>query len=134
MTNPDNNCIFCKIALGQIPCSKVHEDENILAFMELFPVNKGHVLVISKKHHDKVYDLPDDILKEFIVVAKDISNKLKQKLECRKVIMMTWGEDVKHAHMHLIPNFEDDGLKFFQQTKYEEGEMEKYKEKILKNY
>ncbi len=130
----DKGCIFCKIISGEIPASKIYEDADVLAFMELFPVNKGHVLVIPKKHVDKVYDIPDEVLQKFIIVAKDICNSQKEVLGCRKVIMETWGEDVRHAHMHLIPSFENDGLKFFDQGKYEDDEIEKYKEKIKNSF
>ncbi|MFH1522786.1 MAG: HIT family protein [Patescibacteria group bacterium] len=128
-----NDCIFCKISKGKIPCYKVYEDDDVLAFLEISPVNKGHCLVIPKEHFETVFEIPDEILKKLVVAVKKVSNKVKQALNCEKVILAVWGEDVSHAHMHIIPRYEGDGMEFWKQGKYEEREAEQILEKIKSN-
>ena len=129
------DCIFCKIIKGEIPSSKVYEDSNVLAFLDIGPVNKGHTLVIPKEHYETLFDVPDDLLKEVIVVVKKVSKAVKKGVEADGISLgmsnyKAAGQVVPHAHFHIMPRFSDDGLKLWPQGKYEEGEMDSYKEKI----
>lgn len=99
------NCIFCKIAAGEIPCYKVYEDRKFLAFLDIQPLNKGHCLVIPKKHYRWVYDVDDA---EYWVVANKIAKRLVRN-RAAFVHIITWGMEVEHAHIHVIPRYENDG-------------------------
>ncbi len=125
-----DNCIFCKIVKGQIPSSKVYEDTKFLGFLDINPVHKGHVLIIPKKHHRWVWDMTLDESKEAMPVAQRVAKAVQAATKCDLVVMTVVGDEVEHAHIHLIPKFRGDGLKFWPSGKYEEGEMEQYKDKI----
>lgn len=101
------DCIFCKIATGEIPCIKVYEDNNFLAFLDIKPLNPGHTLIIPKKHFQWVYDVNDQ--GDYWTIAKNLANNLVKNLQARYVMFVTWGLEIPHAHIHVIPRFEDDG-------------------------
>lgn len=131
-------CIFCKIINGELPSSKVYENENVFAFLDIGPVNKGHTLVIPKKHFETIFDVPDDILKEVILVVKKITGAVKKSVNANgiSIAMSNYkaaGQLVPHAHFHIMPRFAGDGLKLWPQGKYEEGEMDSFKQKIIDN-
>ena len=125
-----DDCIFCKIINGEIPCSKVYENEKILAFLDIAPVNKGHTLVIPKKHYETLLDMPDNLLADLMKAAKKIAKAVIKAARTDGFNIMqsnkqTAGQAVPHFHLHIIPRQKDDGLKFWPQQKYEEGEIEK---------
>ena len=95
--------IFTKILNGEIPCHKILEDERFFAFMEIKPVNPGHVLVIPKKEVDYFFDLDDATLAGLMVFAKKVADAVKKAVPCKKVGVMVAGLEVPHAHVHLIP-------------------------------
>ena len=95
--------IFTKIINGVIPCYKVAEDENHLAFLDISPLAKGHTLVIPKKENDYIFDLADDDLKALIVFAKKVALAIKKVVPCKKVGVAVIGLEVAHTHIHLIP-------------------------------
>lgn len=95
--------IFDKIISGEIPCHKVAEDERFLAFLDVFPVQRGHVLVIPKTATDYIFDLPDVDISDLMVFAKKVAVGLKMAIPCRKVGVAVIGLEVPHAHIHLIP-------------------------------
>ena len=95
--------IFTKIINGVIPCYKVAEDENHLAFLDISPLAKGHTLVIPKKENDYIFDLADDDLKALIVFAKKVALAIKKVVPCKKVGVAVIGLEVPHTHIHLIP-------------------------------
>jgi histidine triad (HIT) family protein len=128
-------CIFCKIIKGEIPCSKIYEDSNVLAFLDIGPVNQGHTLVIPKEHCKDLFDIPDSILKEVIVAIKKIGVAVQSGVGCDGISLSisngeSAGQVVPHAHFHIIPRLKTDGLKLWPQNKYEDGEMEKVCENI----
>ena len=128
-------CIFCKIIKGEIPSSKVYENENVLAFLDIGPVNKGHTLVISKKHFVNVFDSNEEDWIKVMKVVRKLAKAVKEASNCDAVNIMSSngaesGQVVMHAHTHIIPRFKDDGLKLWPQGKYEEGEMEEFASKI----
>lgn len=95
--------IFTKIIDGEIPCYKVAENDRFLAFLDLFPLRKGHVLVIPKNETDYIFDMEDSELADFMIFAKTVSKKIKIAFPCKKVGMTVIGLEVPHAHIHLIP-------------------------------
>jgi histidine triad (HIT) family protein len=130
-------CIFCKIVKGEIPCSKVYENSNVLAFLDIKPINKGHTLVIPKKHFVNVFDGSEDDLCEVAKAVKKVSFAVKKAVEADGLNIMSSndsaaGQVVMHAHTHLIPRFKDDGLKLWPGKDYEENETDSIKEKIIK--
>jgi histidine triad (HIT) family protein len=127
----NEDCIFCKIIKGEIPCSKIYENEKVLAFLDIGPVNKGHVIVIPKEHHETVFVTPDDLLGEMMIVVKKIGTAVKSAFDADFVNVLVYGLDVAHAHIHVIPRYHDDGIPVWPQGKYGDGEMQECAEKIV---
>lgn len=97
-----DNCIFCKIIKGEIPCHKVYEDEKYLAFLDINPVSIGHTLLIPKEHHRWVYDVPN--FGEYWQTAQKIAVSIKDSsLNPEYISFITMGNEVPHAHIHIIP-------------------------------
>ncbi len=95
--------IFSKILSGEIPAHKVLEDDKHLAFLDVFPLQKGHVLVIPKEEIDYIYDMEDNALGELMTFSKKVAKKIKVAFPCPKVGIAVVGLEVAHAHIHLIP-------------------------------
>lgn len=95
--------LFSKIVKGEIPCHKVAENDQFLAFLDIMPFVKGHVLVIPKREEDYIFDLEDEELAAMMVFAKNVALKMKKVLPCRKIGVTVIGLEVPHAHIHLIP-------------------------------
>jgi len=127
-----NDCIFCKIAKGEIPCTKVYEDDDFLAFLDVQPINKGHVLVIPKKHYRWVYDVDDQ--GGYWGVAQKIAKSCQKALDPDYVIFATWGLEVEHAHIHVVPRYPNDGhpgfIDFSNKKTFSDEEMKDIAEKI----
>lgn len=135
-----NDCIFCKIVAGEIPAEKVYEDENTIAFLDITPVNPGHVLVIPKTHHKNMFDTPNEVLYNLIDTTKKIAAALKEDGEEGVNVISNnepaAGQVVFHTHFHIVPRNSNDGIKLLHGKEYGEGEMQKTGEKIrnaLKN-
>lgn len=126
--------IFSKIINGEIPAYKVAEDENYFAFLDIFPVAKGHTLVIPKKEVDYIFDLEDDLYVGLQVFAKKVAVGLKKAIPCQKVGVLVLGLEVPHAHIHLIPmQKEADLLNFSKKLKFTPEEFQNIQELISKN-
>jgi len=126
--------IFSKIVNGEIPAYKVAEDENYLAFLDIFPVAKGHTLVIPKKEVDYLFDLDDELYAGLQLFAKKVATGLKKAIPCQKVGVLVLGLEVPHAHIHLIPmQNEADLLNFSKKQKFTPEEFQKIKELISEN-
>lgn len=95
--------VFTKIIKGDLPSYKIAEDENFYAFLDINPLKEGHTLVVPKMEQDKIYDLDDDTLRDFIVFAKRASKAIEKSIPCSRVGMTVIGLEVPHAHIHLIP-------------------------------
>jgi histidine triad (HIT) family protein len=95
--------IFTKIINGEIPCYKVAESDDYLAFLDIRPMAKGHTLVVPKKEIDYLFDLDDDTLSGLMVFAKKVAKVLGETLPCKRVGVLVVGTEVPHAHVHLIP-------------------------------
>ncbi|MEI7497691.1 MAG: HIT domain-containing protein [Candidatus Falkowbacteria bacterium] len=125
-----DNCIFCKIVAGEIPSAKVYEDDKVLAFLDINPVNYGHALIIPKAHHQMMPDVPDDLLAYCFVKAKELMVKIKTALGADFVSVSVAGTEIPHFHIHLIPRYYDDGLHSWPMKKYEEGKINEIVDKI----
>lgn len=96
--------IFTQIIKGEIPCHKVYEDDKTMAFMDIHPVQDGHVLVIPKIQIDKLYDLPDEDYAALMQSAKKVARRIQEVLNPLRVVWAVEGFDVPHAHIHLVPS------------------------------
>ena len=130
----DNGCIFCKIVKGDIPCAKIFEDDKVLSFLDIAPANKGHALIVTKNHYETLLEIPDDYLEDMMLKAKKIAQALSAALgnEGFNVLMnnkKVAGQLVPHAHVHIIPRFNGDGISLnWKPKKYKD--IEGVKEKI----
>ena len=104
--------IFSKIIAGEIPCYKIAEDEQFFAFLDIFPLVKGHVLVIPKVETDHFFDLSPEILSGMMVFAQPIAKAIEKAFPCNRCGISVVGLEVPHAHMHLIPINSADDLNF----------------------
>jgi histidine triad (HIT) family protein len=107
------DCIFCKIVRGELPSKKIYEDDDILAFLDINPANKGHVLVTSKEHYEDIFSVDEELLKKMIIVVKLLAERIKSKTGCDGVNVMQnngkqAGQLVNHIHFHIIPRFHGD--------------------------
>ena len=126
--------IFSKIIAGEIPSYKIKEDENFLAFLDVFPLVKGHVLVVPKIEVDKLFDLPDNYLSAMLVFAKPIAKSIEKSFNCNRCGISVVGIEVPHAHMHLIPINSANDLNFTQKKiSVSELDMKKIQQKIISN-
>jgi len=134
-----DDCIFCKIAKGEIDHNKIYETEKSVAFLDISPASKkgGHTLVIPREHYELITDIPEDILADMANTMKKISKALLKFGEGLNILQnnkRVAGQFVNHAHFHLIPRFKNDGIEIEKwiPRKYQEGEMEEIREKIKK--
>ncbi len=127
------NCIFCKIVKGEIPCVKIWEDELHLAFLTLGPINPGHTLLIPKKHTDYLFDMEDPEYIKLMEKAKIVSAMLKLSLKPKRVGLAVEGFSVPHVHLHLVPVNNSNELNPERATNPKIDELKKIAEKILKN-
>ena len=118
--------IFCKIIKGEIPSKKIYEDEIVLAIMDVNPRSNGHTLIIPKKHYQDLLDIDIETLNHIMKVAKEISNKLIEKLNCNGITLEQnngISQEVKHFHLHIIPKY----------NRIEKLELEEVFHKIVEN-
>jgi len=131
-----DECIFCKIARGEIPCYKVYEDKDFLAFLDINPLNPGHTLLIPKKHVQWVNDY--EPFCKYWETARKISKILKKAINPLLVSYMVYGLGIPHAHIHLIPKFENDehpaGPNPEKTMKLSKEEMEAIAKKIRESF
>jgi histidine triad (HIT) family protein len=126
--------IFSKIIQGEIPCYKIKEDENFIAFLDVFPLVKGHVLVVPKVEVDKMFDLPADLLAAIMIFAAPISKAIEKSFACKRCGISVIGLEVPHAHMHLVPMNSADDLNFTREKlQVPAAEMQEIQDLILKN-
>jgi histidine triad (HIT) family protein len=126
--------IFSKIIAGEIPGYKIAENEKFFAFLDIFPLREGHVLVVPKIEVDKLFDLPDDYLKEMLVFAKPIAKAIEKAFNCNRCGISVIGLEVPHAHVHLVPVNSSNDLNFTQRkSKASDEDLKKIQERILAN-
>ena len=98
-----NDCAFCQIVAGKIPAEKVYEDESVLAFLDIHPVNPGHTLVVPKNHVEEFQDMSEDLYGHVFSVVQKLARDLKQRLQAVRVGLVVEGFDVAHVHVHVFP-------------------------------
>ncbi|HRG53823.1 MAG TPA: HIT family protein [Bacteroidia bacterium] len=104
--------LFSKIVNGEIPSHKIAEDDNFFAFLDVFPLVPGHVLVVPKKETDYIFDIGDAELAQMMVFAKQVAVVLKKAMPCKRIGVAVIGLEVPHAHIHLVPMNSADDLNF----------------------
>lgn len=110
-----DDCIFCKIANGEIPSYKLFEDDNFKVILDIEPSSKGHSLIIPKSHADNLFELDDNIADKALTVAKKVGAALKSELNCDGLNVLqnngaAAGQTVNHFHIHLIPRYNNDNV------------------------
>ncbi|MDE2399431.1 MAG: HIT family protein [Patescibacteria group bacterium] len=131
------DCIFCKIVKGEIPCSKIYENADVLAFLDIAPVNIGHALIIPKQHFVNIYETPENILVEMMKAAKIISKAIKSETNADGINVTmnndpAAGQVIFHSHIHVIPRLKEDGFGVWHGRRpYNEGEKEEVAKKII---
>lgn len=126
--------IFSKIINGEIPSYKIAENENFYAFLDIFPMTKGHVLVVPKIEIDKIFDLPENYLAEMMLFAKPIAKSIELSFPCNRCGISVIGLEVPHAHMHLIPINSADDLNFTREKlKLSTTEFQEIQQTIISN-
>ena len=124
--------IFSKIISGQISALKIAESEKFIAFLDIEPLAKGHVLVVPKIEIDKIFDVPDDYLSEILLFAKPIAHAIEKAFNCNRCGISVMGLEVPHAHIHLIPINSANDLNFTRtKLKLSQDELKTVQEKIL---
>lgn len=129
------DCIFCKIVNGSIPSQKVYEDSEFLAFLDIHPVNKGHLLVIPKEHHETIVDVPPELLSRLMLVVQQAAEAVRQVTHADgfNIVQNNYraaGQEVPHIHFHIIPRFSDDGLRHWPSKSVSDEEMSSIRQKL----
>ncbi len=130
----DNNCIFCKIANGEIPSSTLYEDEKVRVILDISPASKGHALILPKEHYANIYEISDEMAGHVIKTARKMAKKMQEELGAEGLNLVQnngelAGQTVFHYHMHLIPRYQGDKVN----VKWETGELtERVREEQVK--
>lgn len=108
------DCIFCKIANGEIPSKTLYEDEDFRVILDLGPAARGHALILPKEHMENLYELSEEIASKALILARNISVRMKEKLQCDGINLVqnngeAAGQTVHHFHIHVIPRYRGDG-------------------------
>lgn len=126
--------VFTKIITGEIPSYKIKENDKFIAFLDVFPLRAGHVLVVPKIEVDKLFDLPDDYLTEILQFAQPIARAIEKSFDCKRCGISVVGIEVPHAHVHLIPINNANDLNFTQaKLSFSKEEMKSFQESIIAN-
>lgn len=126
--------IFSKIIAGEIPSYKIAENDKFFAFLDIFPLREGHVLVVPKVEVDKFFDVPDEYLSEMLVFSKPIAKAIEKSFKCNRCGLSVVGLEVPHAHLHLVPISSMDDLNFTRgKIKVTPEQLKAAQEKIVKN-
>ncbi|GAA4066490.1 HIT domain-containing protein [Flavobacterium cheonanense] len=125
--------IFTKIVNGEIPCYKITEDENFLAFLDVNPNAKGHTLCIPKQEINKIFDIEDDLYLGLMAFSKKVAVALEKTVPCKRIGMAVIGLEVPHAHVHLIPLNEMDEMRFQNKVTLTKEEFEDLAKAIQNN-
>jgi len=129
-------CIFCRIISGEIPAKTIYEDDQFVAFLDINPANLGHILVVPKDHFSVLPQMPNEIVSKYFILIKELSGKVFDALGAKGVNILqnngpAAGQEVPHVHVHIIPRFEDDGVRFgWEPKKAEESEINAVVEKL----
>jgi histidine triad (HIT) family protein len=125
--------IFSKIIAGEIPSHKIAEDERYYAFLDIFPVAKGHTLVVPKKEVDYIYDLDDETLAGLHIFAKKVAKAIEKAVPCERIGVAVVGLEVPHAHVHLIPINSMADMDFTNKKQMSQEQLAEIAQKIREN-
>ena len=125
--------IFTKIINGEIPCYKIAEDENYLAFLDVNPNAKGHTLCIPKQEIDKIFDMEEELYLGLMKFSRKVAKALEKTVPCKRIGLAVVGLEVPHAHVHLIPLHDMDDMRFQRKTPLNKEEFEKLAKAIQSN-
>lgn len=125
--NHDESCVFCKIVAGDIPAVKIFENDAVLAFLDIKPVNKGHVLVIPKDHFENIYTVPPELWCRVMLAVQEVSVAVKNAVSADGINLVmnnesAAGQLVYHAHIHVVPRENEDGLVHWPHKNYDDEE------------
>lgn len=133
-----DNCIFCKIARGEIPSATVYEDDDLRCILDIAPAAKGHILILPKEHVANIYELPERLAGKMMMTASKLASAQRIALEADGTNVLqnndaaAW-QSVFHLHMHIIPRYKGDGVKIpWENLSYADGEAEEFAAKIRK--
>ncbi|MFK8265072.1 HIT family protein [Capnocytophaga cynodegmi] len=124
--------IFTKIINGEIPCYKIAEDDDFIAFLDINPNAKGHTLCVPKKEVDKIFDLEDELYLKLMIFSKKIAKALEKAVSCNRVGVAVVGLEVPHVHVHLIPINRMEEMTFNEKVKLTDAEFNKIAEQVRK--
>lgn len=133
----DDNCIFCKLANGEIPSKTIYEDNEFRVILDLGPATKGHALILTKEHYSNLYELPDAITEKILKLAKKMTVQMTDKLKCDGFNIVQnngemAGQTVFHFHMHLIPRYKEDNQQIgWKPIEIANEELEEIRNKIV---
>ncbi|HUR12187.1 MAG TPA: HIT family protein [Flavitalea sp.] len=126
--------LFSKIISGEIPSYKIAENEKFFAFLDIFPLVEGHVLVVPKIETDKFFDVPDEYLAAMLLFARPIAKAIEKAFSCNRCGLSVIGLEIPHAHMHLVPLNTANDLNFTKnKKKYTPEQLKSSQEKIIRN-
>ncbi|MDX1427171.1 MAG: HIT family protein [Salegentibacter mishustinae] len=125
--------LFTKIVKGEVPAYKIAEDSQFLAFLDINPNARGHVLCIPKKEVNYIFDLEEEVYQELMRFSRKVALALKKTVDCKRVGMAVVGLEVPHAHVHLIPLNSMSDMDFSNSVKMEDEEFKKLAESIHVN-
>ena len=126
--------VFTKIISGEIPSFKIIENDKFYSFLDIFPLVKGHVLVVPKIEVDKLFDLPIDFLSEMLLFAQPIARSIERSFNCKRCGISVIGLEVPHAHMHLVPMNTAADLNFtLPKIEVSKEELAAFQQKIISN-
>lgn len=124
----ENDCLFCKLIQGKLPIEKVYEDENTLALLDIHPINRGHTLVVPKKHYTNIHDTPPEDFEHVMKAVQMLAAKIKTAVGAEGINIginngSAAGQIVDHLHVHVIPRWSDDGHGQWHGNPYQDGEI-----------
>lgn len=131
------DCLFCKIAKGELPCKKVYEDRDTIAFLDINPANPGHTLVMPRRHADAIFDADEESLKSTVMALKKVATGIKEKIPCEGINIIqnngkAAGQIVNHLHFHIIPRRKGDSVVIsYPRMKSIESELNQIAAKLL---
>jgi histidine triad (HIT) family protein len=132
----EKDCIFCRIVAGDVPCTEIIETTRVLSFLDISPINKGHALVVPKRHAQTLLELNQEELHGSIFMVQRVARSVVRATDADGFNVLqnnseVAGQEVPHVHFHVIPRFEGDGFDFgWRQGSYEEGEMERLQDAV----